>query len=283
LARERIFRALALLYDARGIYTAYRALTQGDRRKADSALEWLDNILAPEHRSKILALLEGTARFRGKSDATTRRAVLLGYLGAQDQLPAAALLADLTADELQDWQPELESALKVFSGQPLVEETLKWRYHSMVRDDSSIRRKLSTIQKLEKLGKVDIFSELGPNELLLLANQCTEQEFSANEMIFEEGSPANEIFILFEGDVELKRVSGQTAVIREGESFGTLSVLGNQPRLFSARAAEPSHCLKLSRENLWEILEDYPAICHGIFRVMANRVAAMLNTVEPVK
>ena len=153
----------------------------------------------------------------------------------------------------------------------------------MVRDDSSIRRKLSTIQKLEKLGKVDIFSELGPNELLLLANQCEEQAFSPGENIFQEGSPANEIYILVEGDVELTRASGQNAALHEGESFGNLSVLGNQTRLFSARAAVSCDCLKISRESLWEILEDYPAICHGIFRVLANRVVAMLNSPEPAK
>ncbi len=281
-ARERIFRALALLYEPKGIYSAYRALTDGDKRRADAALEWLDTVLSPEHRSRILALLEGTTRFRNRSDSATRRAVLLGYLGAQDQLPAAALVADLSIEELQDWQPDIENTLKIFQNQPLVEETLRWRYKSMIRD-SSIQRKLSTIQKLDRLGKVDIFSELGPNELLLLANQCIEQEFIAHEVIFSEGDLAQEIFILFEGAVELRRGSGQATQIKEGESFGTLSVLGNQPRLFSAVATEQSHCLKLDRETLWDILEDYPAICHGIFKVMAQRVGSMLNSLEADK
>ncbi|MCI0415059.1 cyclic nucleotide-binding domain-containing protein [bacterium] len=281
-ARERIFRALALLYEPKSIYSAYRALTGGDKRRADAALEWLDTVLRPDHRSRILALLEGTARFRNKSDSATRRAVLLGYLGAQDQLPAAALVEDLSIEELQDWQPDIENTLKIFQNQSLVEETLRWRYKSMI-GDSSIQRKLSTIQKLDRLGKVDIFSELGPNELLLLANQCTEQQFIPNEVIFSEGDLAQEIFILFEGAVELRRGSGQATLIKEGESFGTLSVLGNQPRLFSAVATEKSHCLKLDRETLWDILEDYPAICHGIFKVMAQRVGSMLNALEADK
>jgi CRP-like cAMP-binding protein len=281
-ARERIFRALALLYEPRSIYSAYRALTEGDRREADSALEWLDNILSPEHRVRILALLEGTAKFRNRSDSATRRAVLLGYLGAQDQLPAAALVADLSIDELQDLQPEIEKTLKIFQGQPLVEETLRWRYASMI-EDSSIQRKLSTIQKLEKLGRVDIFSQLGSNELLLLANHCTEQDFASNDIIFSEGDSAQEIFILFEGAVELRRSSGQATVIKESESFGTLSVLGGQPRLFTAVALEECHCLKLDRESLWDILEDYPAICHGIFKVMAQRVGNMISSLEETR
>ncbi len=281
-AVERLFRALALIYDARSIYSAYRALTQGDKRRADAALEWLDTVLEPEHRTRILALLEGTGRVRTKSDSATRRAVLLGYLGAQDQLPAAALVADLTVNELQDWQPDIENTLKIFQNQSLVEETLLWRYKGMV-GDSSIQRKLSTIQKLEKLGKVDIFSELGPNELLLLANQCNEQEFAEGDVIFSEGDVANEIFILFEGTVELRRGGSQGTIIKERETFGTLSVLGNQPRLFTAVAKENCHCLKLDRETLWDILEDYPAICHGIFKVMAQRIAGMMTALEAEK
>jgi CRP/FNR family transcriptional regulator, cyclic AMP receptor protein len=146
--------------------------------------------------------------------------------------------------------------------------------------DSSIQRKLSTIQKLEKLGKVDIFSELGPNELLILANRCTEQEFEEEDVIFSEGDPANEIYVLFEGMVELRRGSSSATVVKERESFGTLSVLGNQPRLFRAVAKENCHCLKLDRETLWDILEDYPAICQGIFKVMALRVGSMISSLE---
>ena len=149
--------------------------------------------------------------------------------------------------------------------------------------DSSIQRKLSTIQKLEKLGKVDIFSELGPNELLILANQCAEQEFTEGEVIFNEGDVANEIYVLFEGIVELKRGESSAAVIHERESFGTLSVLGNQPRLFTAIAKENCHCLKLERETLWDILEDYPAICHGIFKVTAQRVSNMVSSLETAR
>jgi HEAT repeat protein len=278
-AIDRMFRALALLYDPRSIYSAYRALTEGSKRKADSALEWLDTILEPEHRTRILALLEGTGRYRTKSDSATRRAVLLGYLGAQDELPAAALVADLTATELQDWQPDIENALKIFQNQPLVEETLLWRYKSMV-GDSSIQRKLSTIQRLEKLGKVDIFSELGPNELLILANQCTEQEFKEGDIVFQEGDVANEICVLVQGMIELQRGGATAMIIKEHESFGTMSVLGSQPRLFTAIAKEDCHCLKLEREALWDILEDYPTICHGIFKIMAQRVTHMIKSLE---
>jgi len=146
----------------------------------------------------------------------------------------------------------------------------------MGKSDSLVR-KLTTIQKIDKLGKVDIFSQLGPNELLLLSNQCAEEEFPAGKMIFHEGDPAQEIYILLEGSVELTHGGGQLSLVREGESFGTLSVLGEQPRLFTAIAVETSICLKIDRDSFWDILEDYPVICQGIFKILAQRVSTMVN------
>ena len=146
--------------------------------------------------------------------------------------------------------------------------------------DTSIQRKLSTIQKLEHLGRVDVFSDLGPNELLLLSNQCTEQDFAAGDVIFTEGEPASDIYALLDGSVELRRSSGQSTIIQERQTFGILSVLGNQPRMFSAVAKEDCQCLKLERDALWDIMEDYPALAHGIFKVMAQRVGSLLTPAE---
>lgn len=274
-ARERVFRSLALLYEPKSIYSAYRAIIGKDRRKADSAVEYLDTILVPEHRNRIIPMLESRRADRVAPDAASRRAILFAYLGARDQLPAAALIADLNQSELELWKTEISEALQIFNDLPLVEETLNWRYTDMLPE--TLQRKLTTIQKLEILGRVDMFSELGPNELLLLANQCVEAEFDEDDVIFSEGETARDIYVLASGAVELTRNGGPNAELKEGQSFGTLSVLGDQPRFFTAKALERSLCLKIERETFWEILEDYPAICQGIFKMMAARFGSMIG------
>ncbi len=268
-AKERIFRVLGLLYDSKSIYNAYVALSGSDKRRADWALEYLDAALAPEHRYRVLGLLEFPDE-RNTPTPEARKNVLFGYIGASDQLPAAAMIADLSDAELAQWKAEIYDVLSAFPNQVLVEETLDWRYLRMKQPDN-IQQKLTTIQKLEYLNKVEIFSRLGPQELLMLANVCVQSDYAAGEIIFKEGDLGQEIFLLVSGLVQQKRV-GTTHTVKPGHPFGTLSVLSDQPRLFSATAIEPSVCLRVPKSNFWEVLEDYPSVSQVIFRTLAQRI-----------
>src|SRR5439155_14850937 len=139
-------------------------------------------------------------------------------------------------------------------GLQLVTETYQWR---CARMDTSgrMREKLTTIQKLEYLNHVDIFTRLGPQELLLLANQSTQCDFQEGEIVYKEGEPGDDLYILAKGSVELKRRNGRASSVNAGQTFSTLSVVSDQPRLFTATALTPCLCLKISKNAFWEILE----------------------------
>ncbi|HWP45614.1 MAG TPA: HEAT repeat domain-containing protein [Candidatus Limnocylindrales bacterium] len=278
--RERIFRLLGLLYEPTRIYNAYLALLRGNRSYVEASLEFLDEILSPRHRNGILPLLEPHQQREERSpNPTERRDLLFHYLLDRDPLPAAAAIADLTPAELVLWKDAIKQALEALPDLSLVEETLNWRCAQMETSDHPQEKNLSltTIQKLESLGKTDIFSRLGPHELLLLSNESEEVEFQPGQVIFTEGEVAQEIFSLVSGNVELHRTSGHVELVKPGESFGTLEVLTRQPRLFSARALEHCLCLKLDRESFWEILEDYPAVSQGIFEVLVHRIQVLTD------
>ena len=132
--------------------------------------------------------------------------------------------------------------------------------------------KLTTIQKLEYLNHVDIFSRLGPQELLLLANQSTQCDFKEGDVVYKEGEPGDDLYILATGRMELKRHNGRSTYVNAGQTFSTLSVVSDQPRLFTATALNPCLCLKISKNAFWEILEDYPSVSQAIFKVLAKQI-----------
>ncbi|MGH9342119.1 MAG: cyclic nucleotide-binding domain-containing protein [Acidobacteriota bacterium] len=272
-ARERVFRALGLLYNPDQIYSAYVSLVGESERRADAALEYLDTVLKPEDRNRIMALLEfSSGESLSQIGAESRRSVLLEYLDEGQQLAVSAGLVELQPEELQWWERS-EISKKVLPEMGLVHETLNWRLAELDGSEKQgEKRRLTTIQKIENLGKVDIFSRLGPNELLLIANQSEEVEYQEGDVIYKEGDLALEIFSLVEGTLELQRASGESQVVRAGESFGTLSVLSGHPRLHSARTLQPCICLKVGRESFWEIIEDYPEVSRGIFQVLVQRI-----------
>jgi len=141
--------------------------------------------------------------------------------------------------------------------------------------------RLGTVQKIEHLGRVDIFTGLGAHELLVLAERSEEVLFPPGATIFSEGAPAADIYSVVTGRVELCREAGRIEVLGPGESFGTLAALTREPRFFTARATERSRCLRLHRDTFWEIVEAYPQVAHGVIETLARKVEALTASRAP--
>lgn len=299
-AQERIFRALGLIYNSAAIENAYVALHGTDRAQADKAVEWLDSSLRPEHRSNVLSFVDRRTKPVARKMPAARKSILLGYIGGRDQLPAATLIAELQDSELNEWLNEIRGALKIFTGLTLVEETLNFKlFYSVARaslpagtetratddsmNDAKSSKYLTAIQKIETLSRTDIFSGLGPQELLLLANQTTEVEFQPGDMIVKEGENAEEIFVIIRGEMERLRQGRVLEPILQNETFGVLAALTQTKHFFSVRALTGSLCLRMHRNNFVDIIEDYPVITYGIFRVVAGKMELALDRVQQLE
>ena len=142
---------------------------------------------------------------------------------------------------------------------------------------------LTTIQKLEYLSRLDIFAGLGPQELLLIAYQCTEAVFQPGQVIIQEGGKADVIYLLIEGELERLRANRSLEPMMPGESFGVLAGLSGTEHFFSVRAVTKSLCLQIRPDGFQEILEDYPVMALGIFRVIRHKMQSMLTRIEDLE
>ncbi len=283
-ALERVFRVLGLLYDAEGIYDAYQALLGQDTRRRDLAFEFLATTLEAGARSRVLPLLESSKPTTGVRDEKGRAAVLFGYLTEGDALASAAATVELTAEEVVAWRAEIERRLAASGGMFLVEEALRpWYGGPHMPGVTSNSGRLGTVQKIDYLGRVDIFSGLGAQELLVLAERSEEVVFQRGQTIFREGAPAAEIYSIVSGRVELCREAGQIELLGPGESFGTLAALTREPRFFTACALEQARCLKLHRDTFWEILEAYPRVAHGVIEMLVRKVETLTRQAQAAK
>ena len=57
---------------------------------------------------------------------------------------------------------------------------------------------------LDVLENLDIFNELTDEELSKVADLCSEEEYQRDDRLFTEGEPAREMWIVTEGEVELR-------------------------------------------------------------------------------
>jgi CRP-like cAMP-binding protein len=121
------------------------------------------------------------------------------------------------------------------------------------------------------LEQVDIFQELTTEQLALVNQICTEQNFNEGELIFEENSPSREFYIIMDGEVQIqvdpdtigaggdKYEPSTIAVLRRGQSFGEVAIADPGLRSASARCGSKScKLLVIDRDDFMDLLtSDY--------------------------
>ncbi len=131
------------------------------------------------------------------------------------------------------------------------------------------------------LKHADIFYELSPTQLELIASICTEKEYNKGEVIFDEHGASDELFVVAEGEIDIqvdptivnihdKNVKGpQTiATFRRWQSFGEMALLDEGRRSASARASESGvKLIAIPRDKLISLCETYPQLG---YRLMFN-------------
>lgn len=129
----------------------------------------------------------------------------------------------------------------------------------------------------EILVQVALFESLTPAEREDLHAQMECAHFTTGQMLFRDGHPGTELYIVLEGEVELfcKSDTGERILLetaRSGDFFGELSLLDGGARTASALATEPTQALTLSRERLRQFLVTHPAATLGILAATGKRL-----------
>ncbi|MGC1929540.1 MAG: cyclic nucleotide-binding domain-containing protein, partial [Candidatus Nitrosopolaris sp.] len=129
------------------------------------------------------------------------------------------------------------------------------------------------------LRKVSLFTELKDNEL-----RCVEQGeelwFSPGEEFITEGEPAENFYVLLDGQVRVtKKVSAtkEIAVASHGPGtfLGEVPILLGIPYEVTIRTLTQSHVFRIKKETFWQMMSTCPSITQEIFRTMAQRVQAV--------
>jgi cAMP-dependent protein kinase regulator len=110
-----------------------------------------------------------------------------------------------------------------------------------------------------------LFSGLGERELRSVLEALEPRVFQPGEMIVEEGQPGSSLFAIVEGSVEVVRTlkSGRrrmVAFLSEGDFFGEMSLLSDEPRFATVKAFERTAVLELTRERLEQIIQRHPSV-----------------------
>lgn len=109
-------------------------------------------------------------------------------------------------------------------------------------------------EKINLLRNIELFSTLTPQEIEILAYNSQMLHYRQGSLIFTEGSPGNELYVIKEGEVLITRRRGEDDVeiaqFIVGESFGEWDLIENAPRTATAIAMRDSVLLVFPRESI---------------------------------
>jgi CRP-like cAMP-binding protein len=110
----------------------------------------------------------------------------------------------------------------------------------------------------------------------LRVRSAHQQTLAAGEVVFEQGEPGDELFVVQSGTIELTRrgPGGVRRVARfgAGDFFGEVSALEGAPRSARATAAGSACVLRLDRATLESMCASEPEIALRLIRGLARRL-----------
>ncbi len=142
------------------------------------------------------------------------------------------------------------------------------------------------------LKQSDIFFQLTPTQLELVANLCQEATFQKNDLVFKENSTSKELYVIAQGEVDIfvdpalvsaedeSRDNQVIATLRRGQSFGEVALVDEGLRSASACATQnDTRLLIIPRDKLVMLCETYPQLGYRLmYNLSADLAMKIRNT-----
>lgn len=140
-----------------------------------------------------------------------------------------------------------------------------------------VPRSHATSAIVERLKELSFFSNIPEHDLRQIAEIMVEKSYRKGAVIIEERTEAERFFIIYRGKIEItkKFESDEEFVLSvqsDGDFFGEMALLDEQPRSATARALEPTIVLETSRKNFETLLYKAPMLAYRIMRELSSRL-----------
>jgi CRP-like cAMP-binding protein len=136
---------------------------------------------------------------------------------------------------------------------------------------------MTIMEKVLALHEVELFTQMGTEELSFVAAITEEDQFDTNEQIFKENDPADSFHLILSGSVSVYQGDQEIFVAGPGDTLGALALLDGEPWLFASRVKEPVRTLRIDRETFLDLLSDYPGITQAILGTLVRRVRRLVK------
>ncbi|MFA7057123.1 MAG: cyclic nucleotide-binding domain-containing protein [Candidatus Cloacimonadales bacterium] len=146
--------------------------------------------------------------------------------------------------------------------------------------------------EINYLQKVKIFAELTTEELTLISHSLKSVSYKANEVIFQEDSAGNELFLLFQGKVCISKKMAlvdqdnninktlTTLIDKDYPFFGEVGLLGKQLRTATVTAITDCKLYSIDHDRFMKIIQQNPHIGVVVLLEISTKLAMILEKAD---
>jgi SulP family sulfate permease len=132
------------------------------------------------------------------------------------------------------------------------------------------------------LVEVGLFAKLNPTDLAAIEPYLRHASYRQDEVIFREGDPGSEVFIVTKGTASAFLHSSpfniRLGTFAPGTAFGELAILDAGPRSATVIADEDLACFVLTAANFEALTEKHPDVAGRILAAIGRELSGRLRT-----
>jgi len=137
------------------------------------------------------------------------------------------------------------------------------------------------------LKRTNLFRDLDDQELHLIASRLKQKTCATGTVVVNEGEPADAMFIVKEGEVQVRRREAGSGVdrfvttLRNGDCFGEIGLLTGKPRNATVATLPTTELYVLEKRDLRELMEQNASISKEM-SALSSRIATIAVRPETV-
>lgn len=129
------------------------------------------------------------------------------------------------------------------------------------------------------IGNNPLFYSLPPEVIHSIAERLQERTFGVGDSIFEEGQLGDSFYLIRRGTVRVTKLQGGEEMVLselgEGEGFGEMALMIDQPRTATVKALSEVTALVLNRDDFTSLTRTLPALAVNMNKLLSERVTLL--------
>jgi CRP-like cAMP-binding protein len=129
---------------------------------------------------------------------------------------------------------------------------------------------------VETLRRFNLFADLDRAQLEAIADPDSERSFAAGERIMRRGMSGMGFYVILDGEATVTLSGEELNRLRQGDFFGEISTLLDEPLTADITAETPVRVLEIPGPRLKAFLLSYPQVMYRILVTEARRLQEVL-------